>query len=334
MTKAVISVIVPVHNMETYLPRCLDSLDKQGLTEAIEIILVNDGSTDASLEICADYCRQHTDTILLHQENKGLSEARNIGVNASHGDWIFFLDADDWLAPNALMTLLSSAEEYASDMVIGMFYYAYEDHLLFDDRWIEDKEPFVLDREDAMRELILQHYFKNFAWGKLYRTESVKKHPVRSGVFFEDAFCQHLMIDESKRIGVIPEPLYYYRQRKDSISGTFSIRNLDLLKGTEERFRFIMESYPSLTELAARAFWSLCSQQKVYADKKVPEINAFCDRIEREYESLFLKALRFDPFYFASRHCPAFIKVLQQNRRVFAHFFAKRPKRIPIETQC
>ena len=330
----VVSVIVPVHNMETYLPRCLDSLDKQGLTKAIEIILVNDGSTDASLEICADYCRQHTNTILLHQENKGLSEARNSGVNASHGDWIFFLDADDWLAPNAIWTLLSTAENYSSEMVIGSFYYAYEDHLLFDDRWFEDKDPFVLDREDAMRELILQHYFKNFAWGKLYRTESIKKHPFRPGVYFEDAFWQHIMVDETQRVCVIPEPLYYYRQRKDSISGTFSVRNLDLLKGNEERFRFIIDRHPALTELAAQAFWSLCFQQKVFADKKVPEINAFCDRIEQEYESFFLKALRFDPFYFASRHCPAFIKVLLQSRRVFAHFFAKRPKRIPIETQC
>jgi glycosyltransferase involved in cell wall biosynthesis len=329
-----VSVIVPVYNMEAYLPCCLDSLAKQELSLPIEVILVDDGSVDTSPEICAEYCRQHLEAIYLHQENKGLSEARNTGVRVAHGDWVFFLDADDWLSPHALATMLSFAETRSCDMVVGSFFYAHEDHLLYDDRWFESPDPFVLSREEAMKELVLQHYFKNFAWGKLYRTASVKKFPFRPGVYFEDSFWQHLMIDDAQRIGVIPEPLYYYRQRKESISGTFSERNLDLLRGTEERFRFIMDRYPALTKLAAKAFCSLCFQQKELAGGMIPAIDTFWTRIQREYEPIFASALRLNPYYFASRHCPAMTKVLQLGRRGFDHFFAKRPQRIPIASQA
>ena len=328
-----VSIVIPVYNVAEYLPQCLDSLSKQDYVGTMEIILVDDGSTDSSFSICKEFCNTHPKARLIRQANKGLSEARNTGIMAASGDWLFFLDSDDWLAPNTLSTLLSFAETHSCDLVIGSFYYAYDDHLLYDGRWFDGKDPFVLGREDAMKELLLQHYFKNFAWGKLYRTESAQKHPFRPGVYFEDAFWQHLMIDDVQRVGVIPEPLYYYRQRKESISGTFSARNLDLLKGNEERFLFIAERYPALTELAARVFWSLCFQQKEYADGKFPDIKAFYDRIEKEYGPLFSTAVRMDPFYFASHHCPAIVKFLHLSQRVFAHYFAKRPKRIPLKAQ-
>ena len=328
-----LSVIVPIFNVEEYLPQCLDSLFKQDAPGAIEVILIDDGSSDSSPTICDDYLRRFTNVSVIHQENKGLSEARNAGISVASGDWIFFLDADDWLAPMALNTLLGFAETQSCDMVVGSFYYAYPSYLLYDNRWFKNQTPFIMTREEAMRELILQHFFKNFAWGKLYRTAIVKEHLFRPHVFFEDVYWQHLIVHDAQRIGVITQPLYYYRQRANSISGTFSARNLDLLKGNEERFRFIMDRYPALTELAAKAFWSLCFQQKEFADGKFPEIKAFYDRIEKEYGSLFSTAVRLNPFYFASHHCPAIIKVLQQCQRVFAHCFAKRPKMIPLRAQ-
>ena len=211
-----ISVIVPVHNVEEYLPHCLDSLSEQTISESLEVFLINDGSTDSSPAICESYLHHHSNAILIHQENKGLSEARNTGIEAANGEWIYFLDADDWLAPQALQTLLSFAEKEHCDMVVGSFYYAYDNNLLYDDRWFFGPSSFILNREQAMRELVLQHYFKNFAWGKLYRTEIVKAHLFRPDVFFEDAYWQHLIVNETTTVGVITQPIYYYRQRKDS----------------------------------------------------------------------------------------------------------------------
>lgn len=325
-----ISVVIPIYNMEEYLPHCLDSLSEQSFPGRLEVILINDGSTDSSPAICESFRQQHSNVILIHQENKGLSEARNIGVLAATGDWVYFLDSDDRLAPDALQTLLDYAETNACDMVIGSFYYAYDSYLLYDDRWFKNKEPFVLTREEAMRELILQHYFKNFAWGKLYRTEIVKKHAFRPGVHFEDSFWQHLIVNDSSSIGVVPVPLYYYRQRTDGISGSFSIRNLDLMKGNEERFRFILEHYPSLTKEAALAFWSLCFQQQNIATDKISEIHFFWNRIQKEYFDVFSSALNNSILFQTNRHCPQLTNLYLQGKRFFDHFFAKRPKKIPF----
>lgn len=266
-----VSIVVPVYNVAEYLPRCLDSLFGQELLEPMEVILVDDGSTDSSPDICERYREEHPEAVVIHQENKGLSEARNAGIKDAKGEWIYFLDGDDWLAPGALHKLINYAEGHSCDMVIGAFYYAYDSYLLYDDRWFKGNEPFVMNREEAMRALILQRYFKNFAWGKLYRTEIVKKHPFRPGVYFEDSFWQHLIVDETRRVGVIPAPLYYYRQRSDSISGTFSERNLDLLKGNEIRLLFLKKNYPGLAPLAAKRFKSLVQSCLDYATGK-PEL--------------------------------------------------------------
>ena len=252
-----VSVVVPIFNVEAFLPRCLDSLFEQARTVPMEVILVNDGSSDSSANICERYKKEHLGVSVIHQENKGLSEARNAGIKAASGEWIYFLDADDWLAPDALHTLLNYAETQSCDMVIGSFYYAYDTYLLHDDRWFKSSVPTFLNREDAMRELVLQHYFKNFAWGKLYRTQIVKKNLFRPSVFFEDVYWQHLVVHEAQRIGVVPLPLYYYRQRPESISGQFSKRNLDLLKGSKERLEFLRQEYKDLVPLAEKKFISL-----------------------------------------------------------------------------
>ena len=252
-----ISIIIPCYNVERYLPLCLDSVLRQTFRGSKEIILIDDGSTDSTGLICDSFKQTYEFSLVFHEENKGLSEARNRGIMAASGDWLLFLDADDWLAPDALKSLLEYAETQPCDMVVGSFYYAYDSYLLYDDRWFKNRTPFVINREDAMRELILQHYFKNFAWGKLYRTQTVKEHLFRPGVFFEDVYWQHLIIHEAHRIGVIPRPIYFYRQRSDSISGRFSERNLDLLKGAKERLAFLRQEYKELVPLAEKQFVSL-----------------------------------------------------------------------------
>ena len=157
----------------------------------------------------------------------------------------------------ALNTLLGFAETQSCDMVVGSFYYAYPSYLLYDNRWFKNQTPFIMTREEAMRELILQHFFKNFAWGKLYRTAIVKEHLFRPRVFFEDVYWQHLIVHDAQRIGAITQPLYYYRQRANSISGKFSERNLDLLKGALERLDFLKKEYKHLVPLAEKQFASL-----------------------------------------------------------------------------
>lgn len=309
-----LSVIVPIFNVEEYLPRCLDSLFKQDAPGAMEVILIDDGSSDSSPTICDDYLRRFTNVSVIHQENKGLSEARNAGISVASGDWIFFLDADDWLAPMALNTLLGFAETQSCDMVVGAFYYAYPSYLLYDNRWFKNKTPFIMTREEAMRELILQHFFKNFAWGKLYRTQIAKKHLFRPGVYFEDIYWQHLMVHEIHRMGVIPEPLYYYRQRPESISGSFSIRNLDLLKGADERLSFIKMYYKRLAPLAEKQFVLL--------------VQSFLESALHSQQQDIIDAF----VSFAQEHHISRKKWFERNLlSAWARLTAKRPTIIPIQ---
>ena len=308
-----ISIVIPVYNVAEYLPRCLDSLLKQDYAGEMEIILVDDGSTDSSPAICEEFCLSYSRATLIRQGNKGLSEARNAGIMAANGEWLFFLDSDDWLAPQSLSKLLSFAEANSCDMVIGSFYYAFVDHLLYDDRWYDNQEPFVLSREEAMRELILQHFFKNFAWGKLYLTTTVKKHPFRPGVFFEDSYWQHLIVHEMHQIGVVPEPIYYYRQRTDSISGAFSARNLDLMKGNVERLFFIRQNYNSLYPLAKKKL------NKMVRSCLVSAAN-LTDPLTMEMFYSFAKEHNI-----SKSNC-----ILRLCESVFNRVFAKRPKIIHL----
>ena len=255
MNQIAISVIVPIYNVDNYLAQCLDSLYPQ-VTTSIEVILVNDGSTDHSLDICKEYKEKYPNTIIIDKENGGLSDARNAGTAIATGKYIYYLDSDDWLAPNALQQLYNYTEEQQCDVVQGNFYYTYRDHLLLDNRYIpETQAPFVLTHKEAMKELIKNEYIKNFAWGKLYLTSIAKKYPFKKGAYFEDSFWQHHIIHEVKRYGVLTTPLYYYRQREHSISGNFTIRNLDLLKGYENRMLFIKEKYPDYSSLIIKRFW-------------------------------------------------------------------------------
>ena len=327
-----ISVIVPIYNVQDYLGYCLDSLFVQYDSTLMEIILVDDGSTDESLSICKSYKAKYPEIIIVEKANGGLSDARNAGISVAGGDYCYFLDSDDWLADNAFSKLYAYASENKCELVQGGYYYAHEQYLLYDDRWLRDKTAFVLSREEAMAELVKQHFLKNFAWGKLYKTEIVKNHLFRKGVYFEDSYWQHLIINECEKVGVVPEPLYYYRQRKGSISGGFSERNLDLLKGNEERLRFIEENYPVLLNGMASSFWRMCNSFKRFAESTgkgalVSLYSSYYSEIEARYGDLFDISLSGDIDY-TFRKNKALSSACHFSRRVWDHFFGKRLKRV------
>lgn len=280
-----ISVIVPVYNVLEFLPRCLDSLYAQK-NEMIEVIIINDGSIDESLAVCREYADRYPDTILIDKVNGGLSDARNVGTNVATGDYIFYLDGDDWLAPDAIKSLYDFAIEHDCDIVQGGFYYAYDDHLLYDSKY---SKPFVLDRHKAMLELIKNNYIKNFAWGKLYRADIVKKYQFPKGKYYEDSYWQHLIVHECNRYGIVTAPLYYYRQRSSGISGEFSLKNLDLLRGYEERSLFVQEHYPEFNKVMLQSYYrvvqSVCNIAKTSCDASVIAVySAYYNNFMRKYK--------------------------------------------------
>ena len=221
-----VSVIVPMFNVQDYVAQCLDSLMPQA-GDNIEVILVNDGSTDGTLAVCEEYKKRYPGLVIVCKENGGLSDARNFGMNYATGEYTFFLDSDDWLATDALSKMLAFLRKENCDMVQCAAFYVDGDNYGYDTRFVKpETPPYVVDRHTAIRMLLDQYGMKNFAWGKLYKTELVKRYPFRKGVYFEDSYWQHFMVHNAERIGIMPEPLYYYRQRQCGISGAFSLKNL------------------------------------------------------------------------------------------------------------
>lgn len=156
-----ISIIVPVYNVEDYLPTCLDSLLRQGIEkEQYEVILVNDGSKDSSGTICKDYVAQHTNFFLLNQENLGVAAARNHGLDFAHGEYVVFVDSDDYLADDGLRRLVNVLESHQGiDLV--RFYSSYNIHVF------NGKDE--IDYEGKADKLLLSGGYPAFVWTFVYR---------------------------------------------------------------------------------------------------------------------------------------------------------------------
>lgn len=241
-----VSVIVPIYKVEKYLNRCIDSILNQTYKN-IEVILVDDGSPDKCGEIADIYEIKDTRVKSVHKENGGLSDARNYGMKYVSGEYVFFVDSDDWLKEEMIENLLDLAITSEADVVQSGFYYAYETYLLYDDRYYsEDMLPIKLNKDELMRELVINERVKNFAWGKLYKTNLIKDLPFKEGVLFEDVFWAHKVMDRIDKYIICHKPMYYYLQRSDSIVSTYTVRNLDIIKGLKERHKFIEENYKDL----------------------------------------------------------------------------------------
>ena len=220
-----ISIIVPVYNVESYLKECLESIRQQTFTD-IEVILVNDGSTDSSKEICERFCQADSRFRLINQENKGLSAARNRGVKESVGEYIMFVDSDDVINTKVLEVLLP---------------YMKTDVDIVECRMTRKKEEFFLNKtstiifEGNSKEAILNciefKEVKYCAFTKLYRREIVGKIPFLEGYIYEDIFTGINYLKHIRKIVVVDYIGYYYRVRPNSImTKPFNEKDLDIFK--------------------------------------------------------------------------------------------------------
>ena len=177
-----ISVIVPVYNVEEYLEECLESIKHQTYTD-IEVILVNDGSTDNSKEICEKYCRQDNRFKLINQENQGLSEARNVGIRESIGEYIYFVDSDDMIKTDILQTLLSFMKDDVD--IVGCNYSTKKEDLI-----LQTSPNIVFQGNSSEAILSCLNYggVTFFAWDKLYRRRVVEQVPFLKGLIYEDFY--------------------------------------------------------------------------------------------------------------------------------------------------
>lgn len=242
----ILSVIVPVYNVEVYLGDCLDSLVNQTLKD-FEIILVNDGSPDNAQHIIDDYKTRYPQLVKSFlKENGGLGSARNYGLQFATGKYIGFLDSDDYAAPVMFEKMVEKAEAEKADIVICEFF-------MVDEKGNTLRQTEIcghpdLDPEDKK---YAHQYGRTEAWNKIYRRELFMNTGIRYPAgWFEDYPTTPLLVEEARRITYVPEPLMYYVVRPGSIMGqasVFSEKNFDILKGTriiiENKTRFSPETF-------------------------------------------------------------------------------------------
>ncbi len=214
-----VSIIVPVYNAQEYLRRCIESILNQEYTD-FELLLSDDGSTDMSGSICDEYAARDARVRVIHKENSGVSDTRNRAMRLAKGEYLQFVDSDDWLTPDATRLLVRAAQEQDCDLVISDFYRVVGERVSHKGDIEEDR---VLTQEEfaaCMMENPADFYY-GVLWNKLYRRDLVEEHRLRMDV--EISWCEDFMfnleyIRYAKRFYALRTPIYYYVKRKGSLA--------------------------------------------------------------------------------------------------------------------
>ena len=247
-----ISVIVPVYNVEEYLEECLESIQKQTYTN-IEVILVNDGSTDGSKEICERYCAKDSRFKLINQENKGLSGARNRGMSESKGEFISFVDSDDVLKEDMLELLMKQMT--SEDIDIVECWYTNEKHELDLPSPKDAEIIFQGNGKEALVSLCKDNIVRLNAWAKLFRREVILNFPFLEGLFYEDVYGGIGILKRINKMVKINYIGYYYRVRSGSIMNRkFDTKNLDLFTICDKVEKLYNDDKKALSYVYRRLF--------------------------------------------------------------------------------
>ena len=227
-----ISVIVPVYKVEKYLNKCVDSILVQTY-DNFELILVDDGSPDNCGQICDEYAQKDSRVKVIHKENGGLSSARNAGLDVATGDYIGFVDSDDYISPVMYEKLLKASDENDADLVICGVEKVDEYGNAITDQCNELASG-VISKKEAFN-----IWFCVTVWNRIYKANVFKNIRFPLGKLHEDEFVAHLVYENSSKIYFIPDKLYFYLQRTDSIMGaTEDVRHLDAVEAFLKRAKY------------------------------------------------------------------------------------------------
>ena len=244
-----VSVIVPVYNVEHYLRECVDSILRQKY-KGYEVILVDDGSTDNSGIICDEYAENNPQVSVIHQDNQGLSGARNSGVRIAKGEYVTFVDSDDIVSDDYIGLLVGSIRNNCDVTVTGMRKFTYD----VPNNSAEMAKREVLTNEEALKILCNQTKFGNSACAKLYKKYLVDKYPYPQGKLYEDLATTYKIMAEAKGIVYCYKTGYFYRQRSGSIrkidSHGIEYRDWYILDAAHDQYEFINNYFPGASASA------------------------------------------------------------------------------------
>lgn len=270
--KALVSIVVPVYQTEEYLPQCIEGLLEQTYRQ-IEVLLVDDGSSDSSGELCDWYAAQDDRITVIHQCNQGVSAARNVGIQAAEGIYIAFVDSDDWVDANYIEEMVQLLEQNGADAAIAMSH---------------GKTVNVWSGAEALRHLCYQKHFDTAPWGKLFRSELVKATLFPEGMFFEDLAVVCRMIGSANRVVAARGSHYHYRVNPaGTMNGGDVVRLLDELRAADQMYEYVEKRLNSGKKAAVSRKFSAYCQVLL----KLPE-NGYVEERGRIWQ--YLREVRWD----------------------------------------
>ncbi len=274
-TTPLVSIIVPIYNTAEYLPACLDSIINQTY-QNLEIILIDDGSTDNSREIANNYTKKDPRIKLVHQKNQGLSAARNTGIKNTTGQYITFVDSDDKIESQMIENMLNAIQKTNANIVCCSFKEIFPNGKQsgFNQKYPEK----IYNTESALEAMLLEHGFMLSATMKLFPSDYFNGIKFPTGKLHEDIGTTYKLIMKAPKITFIPNQDYIYVHHEDSITNkSFDIRKLDIIELTDKMCDDIDTKYPDLknvtNERRMRARFSILRQIPLSHPKTKEMIN-------------------------------------------------------------
>ena len=272
-----ISIIIPVYNVEKYLPKCIDSVICQ-THKHLEIIVIDDGSTDSSGFICDDYALRDNRIIVIHQPNGGLSAARNSGLDIAKGKYVMFVDSDDYVEPTFCEKPLRIAIREQVDIVsFGYFKIGNKSTIVK-----KTNKPRIVRSSEAIKiSITLDDVIHGYVWNKLYNRNLFNEIRFPIGRTFEDQGVNYLLYHSAKVIYISEEVLYHYCRRDNSISKAYYSPKciMDRFELWYDRLRFIQKNYPEIEsvqiqQLVKESFFAF------YYASSLPQYKPFIKKVE------------------------------------------------------
>lgn len=244
MKRELISIIIPIYNTQKYLSKCIDSILSQTY-DHLEIILIDDGSTDESGKICDEYAKIDNRIRVAHKENGGLSDARNFGLSISCGQIVLFVDSDDWIESEMIEVLYTNMVQNNSDISICGFNFVINGNKLSKNR---DMDVIVYDTYSAIEDMYKCKKFASHVWNKLIRKALFEGIEFPIGKIYEDQYITTSLILKSQTVCYTDRAFYNYVIRNESITQLkYSEKQLHLLYATENNISAVQSKYPDLS---------------------------------------------------------------------------------------
>ena len=283
-----ISVIIPVYNVENYLKRCVDSvLCQDGIS--LEIILVDDGSTDSSGKMCEEYVTSHSNITCLHISNSGPATAKNKGYDMATGNYVAFIDSDDEIKPDMFRSMLQSGYKHDADIVCCNYIQVNEDGHISHTKHTD--QEYVLTQDEALKAILIKNKIYSQCWTKIYKRDTMQKNGVRNteGLKTEEDFIYNIQAFAcSKTVCIVDKPLYIYTHRSKSLSKDYYRNHIsqyidNRILRLELVDNIIREQFPHLQEYSAyhcifyynELIGRICLFPHLYRDPRVCKVISY-----------------------------------------------------------